>query len=512
MKQKLSPQENRRAWCYAALIVVILLALCAGAYALISHKPEPPVRLPAASGALMQAAEGLDDIRVTAGLDTASQLLTVTQEMRLRNRTGQDQDAVVLRSWSGAYLSEETSPAASLELFYDSYGAAFDAGGLQMKAAAVNGTGATWTWLDGAFTVLSLPAEWAADAILTVTLQYEVEIPDCASRFGYVKDADSGSSCYMLGNVFPLPAVWEDGAWRTDAYIPIGDPFLSECANWDVTLSVPSGYTAAASVWAEPVIKGDRSICHYTGYAMRDFAIVVSDGFVSAQGMAGDVLVTAYACTGQEAQRALRYARQALQSYAKRWGAYPWPTYTVAGVIFPHGGMEYPGMAMIAAELLREGGSTLEYVIAHETAHQWWAMLVGSDSWYQAWQDESLCEYAYLDYAGDWYGAAQRESVAFERIETSLRITVPRGVTPGSPIDYFSGLTEYAMVVYQQGAALWHALETYMGKDALDALLRDYRQQFGFRIASREDLTQLISRHAGQDMSGLMLDYLDTCK
>ena len=136
--------------------------------------------------------------------------------------------------------------------------------------------------------------------------------------------------------------------------------------------------------------------------------------------------------------------------------------------------------------------------------------MVGSDGWYQPWQDEALCEYAFADYAGDWYSAADRSRVITDRIEASLRITIPRGVTPGSPISYFADLTEYSYVVYQRGAALWIALETFMGKDALDALLLDYQQQYRFRIAGREDLTELINRHAGQDMSGLITDYLDT--
>ena len=136
--------------------------------------------------------------------------------------------------------------------------------------------------------------------------------------------------------------------------------------------------------------------------------------------------------------------------------------------------------------------------------------MVGSDSYYQAWQDESLCEYALMDYIGRYYGADARRNAAFDRIETAMRITIPRGVTPGSPIDYFQDLTEYSQVVYRRGAALWMALENLMGKDQLDAALQKYVQEYRFRLASREDLTQLLSQAAGQDLSALMEDYLDT--
>ena len=509
MRQRLSPAENRRAWLWAALIVLMILAAGAGTFLLATHDwTSGSTFLPPESEALVQAAQGLDAIRISARLDTEAQRLTVTQDMTLRNRTGQDQQAVVLRSWTGAYRTQETSPAATEELFYECYGAAFDAGGLQMSKAYVNGTVSIWHWLDDAQTVLSLPADWAAEESVTVTLHYAVDIPNCASRFGHVRS--ERTRLFMLGNVFPTPAVWEDGAWRTDDYAPIGDPFLSECANWEVTLTVPRTWTVAASDHAEPTAQGDDRIWAFTGRALRDFALVISNGYTAAQGMAGDVLVTAYARTQDAAQTMLRYARQAIESYAKRWGSYAWPTFTVAEAVFPYGGMEYPGMVMVASDAIAAGGQVLEYVVAHETAHQWWSVMVGSDGWYQAWQDEALCEYAWLDYVGDWYGTSDRERMAFDRIETSLRITVPRTVTPGSPLDYFADLTEYSQVVYQRGAALWRALETHLGKDALDALLRDYQAQYRFRIATRADLTDVINRHAGQDLSSLMLDYLDT--
>lgn len=512
MKQKHSPKAAGRvkrsggwkAWLCAVLIVLMMLAAGAAAYWFLIREKEEKPYLPRESRALMAAADGMDLIRVEAALDPDSRTLTVVQELQVVNRTGQAQDAVVLRSWSGAYLAEETSPAASAELYSACYPQGFNPGGLTLVKAYLNGGATIWRWLDEASTVLAIPADWQEGQSATVTLHYTVQIPLCASRFGYA------DSTFMLGNVFPTPAVWQRGAWRTDAYCAIGDPFLSECANWEVALTVPEGWQAAASVWAEPEKDGGAWTYRFTGRAMRDFALVVSNRLVSVQGMRDGVLVTAYARTEKAARELLKYARQALHTCGSRWGEYAWPTYTVTGAAMPLGGMAYPGLAMISADVIAEGGTLLEYTLAHETAHQWWGAMVSSDGWYQPWQDEALCEYAFADYADDWYGPDERERVAFERFETALRITIPRGVTPGSPIDYFGDLTEYSQVVRQRGAAMWMALETHLGKAQLDAALREYQAQYRFRNASREDLTEVLSQHAGHDVSGLMLDYLDT--
>ena len=53
-------------------------------------------------------------------------------------------------------------------------------------------------------------------------------IRDRAYRFG----VDSG--IWALGNAFAIPAVWEDGAWRTDEYYPVGDPFPVSYTHLDV--------------------------------------------------------------------------------------------------------------------------------------------------------------------------------------------------------------------------------------------------------------------------------------
>ncbi|MBQ8200824.1 MAG: M1 family metallopeptidase [Clostridia bacterium] len=502
MRQRLSPEEKRQAWLWAALIVLMMLAAGIGGYRLCAYVREPSPALPAESEELLEAARGLDSIRITAALDPGLKRLDVTQEMMLCNRTGQEQASVVLRSWTGAYRTASASPAATDELFASCYGAVFDPGGLVLQSVRVNGSPVLWHWLDDAQTVLSLPVQWPEGTDASVTLTYHVDIPGCASRFGYAEGV------FMLGNVFPVAAVWADGAWRTDPYAGVGDPFMSECANWTVQLSVPAGYTAAASAYAVPVETEGRWRYDFSGSALRDFALVVSDRFVAVQGMADGTLVTAYARRRDDAEAILRYARQAMESYGRRWGSYVYPSFTLTEAVFPYGGMEYPGMVMLASQAM--GGLALEQLVAHETAHQWWAVMVGSDSFHQPWQDESLCEYAMMDYIGDVYGASVRASAVFDRIETSLRITVPRGVTPGSPVSYFADLAEYEQVVYQRGAALWTALEKYLGKAGLDALLKDYLMQYRFRIALRDDLTALISQHAGQDMSGLLLDYLDT--
>src|SRR5450759_991351 len=50
-------------------------------------------------------------------------------------------------------------------------------------------------------------------------------------------------------------------------------------------------------------------------------------------------------------------------------------------------------------------GDTLEFAVAHEVCHQWWGLVVGSDSIGHPWQDESLTNYCSVMYFKWQHGA-----------------------------------------------------------------------------------------------------------
>jgi len=92
-------------------------------------------------------------------------------------------------------------------------------------------------------------------------------------------------------------------------------------------------------------------------------------------------------------------------------------------------------------------------------------------------------------------------------MESSLRMTVPHGVTPGAPLDYFASMSEYKLVVYDRGAACLCALDRMV---PLDTFLRDYYQRFAFGRATRQDFEEQLLLSTGEDLTPLMRDYLDT--
>ena len=513
------------------------LALVLIGLAALRFAPGSELAPPQPGAALVKASQGLDTISAELTFDPVNRELTVRQTCELTNRTGAAQRLLVLRAYANAFQSEETSPAATEELFDTCYLDGFSAGGLTLTAVTVQPGGAgeqtteapqpgdtgeqpavtvqpggmgeqpaDYTFSDDAQTVLtlSLPWDWGAGETLTARFQYTVRIPQAAYRFG------ERDGVFALGHALLLPAPYRNGEAVTDAYGSIGEPFMCECRNYTVRVTVPTGYTVAGSAAAvtETEADGQRTV-RMDAPAARDFALCVSRLYRVRQAVQDGVLVRVCAGTDAIAGDLLTYALAALRCYGERYGAYPYPCYTLCETGLPYGGMTYPGLAMLSAGEIAAGGEKLEQLVARETAQQWWSAVIGTDGTRQPWQDEALSEFSLLDYWESRHGKAARDALQFSRLDTAMRVTIPRGVTPGSPVDYFGDTSEYRVVVWGRGGAALCALNDAMGGQ-LDAFLRRYGAEYAFALATRADFETLLKAVTGEDWSPLLSDYLDT--
>ncbi|MDR3051166.1 MAG: M1 family metallopeptidase [Oscillospiraceae bacterium] len=485
-----------------------LLCVClALPWALCGCAPQARLSAPPDSPALTRAAQGLDAYDIYAVFDPQARTLACTQRVRYRNRGQEALPALYLRAYPAAFRSEETSPAAIPEHMAATYGqAGFDAGDISFAAVAVDGAAAPFvrsgedgTALRVTLTAPLAPGDWAA-----LDLTYTLQIPRVAYRFGVAGET------WCLGNAFPLVAARRENAWALDAYEPIGDPFLSDCANFTFTLDAPAAFVPAATGALRSQTGGDdRTLWQWQALAARDFALVLFARCRTAQRLLAPdgPLVVAHAASENTAQAMLTTAEAALRLYGRLFGTpYPYPVFTLAQAsLGGYGGMEYPGLVFIEAADL--AGENLAYVVAHETAHQWWYALVGSDQVLSPWLDEALAEYAALLYVENTQGSEAFEALYQRRIEPALRLTFPAGVTVGAPLDRFASVAEYGMVVYQRGAGMLHGLRLAMGDEAFFAALGAYARPHTFGMATPEDFLFALAAASGANWAGYIADF-----
>jgi transcriptional regulator with XRE-family HTH domain len=317
------------------------------------------------------------------------------------------------------------------------------------------------------------------------------------ANLGYSKRAVS------LGNWYPILAVYrQDKGWYPMTCFEIGDPYVSEVADYHVTLTTTEGIVIAGT--GDETREGKR--WHYEAQKARSFALAASDLYQVATAQAGDVNVHSYYLpNNQEAGEAvLDTVTQALELYAELYGPYPYADYRLAETEFA-GGMEFTGLTFLGSVFYDEYDGTsrtpLIPLTAHEVAHQWFFSLVGNDQVTEPWLDEAPAEYSallyyehYLPDDVEWWWNYAVEQWA------------PTGIIDARIHEYRSN-RDYMDAVYRRGAQFMDDLRKTMGDPAFFAFLAEYQRRYAYRLASSQDFFRLIQEFTTADLVPLQEEY-----
>jgi len=211
-------------------------------------------------------------------------------------------------------------------------------------------------------------------------------------------------------------------------------------------------------------------------------------------------------------ERALDVAAASLADYERRFGPYPYPTLGVAeaAIVGGAGGVEWSGFVTIASMFYKSSStpmpagvtdSMLEFVVAHEVAHQYWHGLVGSDSRAHPFMDEALAQYSAIVYLEDRYGKERAERDGLLDVQANYQMMRMLGAADApadQPVEAFASPMTYAGIVYGKAPYYFAAMRRALGDDEFFAALRGYAERYAFRVATPEALTAAFSsRSAG---------------
>jgi aminopeptidase N len=338
-----------------------------------------------------------------------------------------------------------------------------------------------------------------------LSLQFTTPIPTGAGAGNYGELANQ-EGVLALAHFYPTVVVYDNG-WRTETPSSQGDVIYHDASLYDVTLIAPDGLTVVATgSTLGKKDNGDGSATwRLAGGPMRDFNIIASGKYQSASRQVGDVTVSSYFLPEDVAggKQALDWAATALQTFEQAFGSYPYRELDIAATSTSAGGIEYPGMVVIASRLFDDPNSRefFEAATAHEVAHQWWYNVVGNDQVTQPWLDEGLAQYStYLYYRAVYGdpGATGFEDSLKRRWERVSFVEKPVGL----PVGDYQG-KEYGAIVYGRAALFFLALRDQIGEEKLAELLRRYHSDFAWRVASSQEFQALVETVSGQDLDAL---------
>lgn len=344
------------------------------------------------------------------------------------------------------------------------------------------------------------------DDCAELTLSFTVTLPQANYRFG------AGEHCVNLANFYPVLCACSESGFTEYTYAPYGDPFVSECSDYDVTLTVPDSLTAVYGGAGECERRDGKNIYRVRAENVRDTAFVLG-AFECAKGRAAGVDVEYYYVKDESPLTALSAAEQSLNYFSKTFGDYPYPNYKVVQTDLAAGGMEYPALSMISYDL-KEG--EIAPVVVHETAHQWWYSQVGSDQFDNAWQDEGLAEYSSALFFGehpdygvtyrDFVGASERAYRAFFSVYSQIKGDADTRMN--RPLSSFESGYEYRSVAYDKGVILFDRVREVTGEKKFFSALKTYCKEYAGKIASPEEMIACFHR-AGANVEGLFASFTE---
>ena len=316
-----------------------------------------------------------------------------------------------------------------------------------------------------------------------------------------------------LGGFFPILCGLKNGSFYECAYYSDGDPFYSDCADYKMRLTLPKEYMAAATgAITEERMLESKKVYTMSASNVRDFALVLSTEYRVLKAQTGDTELLYYHYKDEEAKKTLECMQEAFAYFEKTFGEYPYPTYTVAETGFCYGGMEYPALSMLSCELK---GQERIRATAHETAHQWWGIVVGSDQTENAWQDEGLAEYSALLFFENYekYGVKREDAVTEALREYRSYYDVYGSVLGRADTsmtrhlkDYLSDY-EYRCLAYDKAVVMFDTLRKSIGDQKFLAALKRYYGGNVYQMATVEALVGSFEK-AGVDVSGFFESFL----
>lgn len=359
---------------------------------------------------------------------------------------------------------------------------------------------------------IMLKNELYPDERVELSIKFIVKLANINHRLGY------GENTINCANFYPIACVYNNGkGFNEDLYHSNGDPFCSECSNYEVNINYPSEYFLASSGQVEKSenignLRKNTIKCE----KIREFSFILSKLFKISSEKVGNTIVNYFGYKEDENLiDCLKVSVKALKTFNKLFGEYPYEVLNIAKSNFAYGGMEYPNLVLISDDIQIQ--KDYEYVIIHEIAHQWWYGVVGNDQYNHAWMDEGLAEFSTLlffkenpDYGEnfiDLLDGCEKNYKFFEKIYKKTTGEVDGRMD--RPLHEFKTEPEYSQCTYTKGVLLFNSIMSTVGERKFYKALQNYYSEFAYMIAYPEDMIASFSSSTGYDLEGFIKSWLN---
>ena len=455
----------------------------------------------------------INQYTINARFDPESNTITANMQLTYYNKSKTDIESITLLLFPNAYNSVESAPFEKSEISY-AYPNGFSSGGIEVNNIKVNNQAANSALSDnGQQLTVTLQQKLGYNKSVTVSLDFILTIPVASGRFGVIDNTVN------LGNWYPIAAINKDGNFIYSDYSAIGDPFYSDIANYNISLTLPSNYTPAASSPLIGTIDGEITTWTANATGLRDYAIVFGTGYkVHSQSINGIKINCYYKQNVSQAESAVKAATDSIKLFNDLFGAYPYEQFNIVQTSFFIGGMEYPGIVFIDDAYFDEGNlHPLENVVVHECAHQWWYGSAGNDQINTPWIDEGLATYSTMLYYENYkdhetykiyYKYYVTNGYRFHRDNLKNKYG-DFSQNMNRPLHEYECSEMYNMLCYEKSVMMLQGIRELLGDDLFFANVKDLYTGNAGDIITKEEFINSFSRNSSKPISEFIHSWLE---
>jgi hypothetical protein len=392
------------------------------------------------------------------------------------------------------YVNQETAPLNQIyfRLFPNTpaYG-----GRLTIDSITLNDRAVTPTMeLGNSALRIDLATPLPIGAALDFKLSYETIVPTHSVALGYDQFGFI-DHILALPNFYPQIPAYDEEGWNVELASGEGDAVYSDSALYQVNITAPISQVVAASGVCDRSAAATTQTLKCVSGPMRDFMIGSSANYQIASQQIDGIQVNSYYVPADKETglNGLRYSVNAIKSYEQRIGPYPFTELDLLETPTLAGGIEYPGLIVVAMDLYRKERGSQEGATAHEVAHQWWYSLVGNDQLDDPWLDESLTQFTTALYYFDQYGQSGMDGDV--TLDLTRRYERVKGTEDDKradlPVVSYTG-RQYGAIVYGKAPLFFYGLWQKMGDAKYNAFMQNYFQANRYGVAKTAELLKAI--------------------
>ena len=355
---------------------------------------------------------------------------------------------------------------------------------------------------------IALPNSIRAGNLFTLTISYNGK-PNPAKKApwdgGLVWKKDK------QGNPWAGVACESEGA---SLWWPNKDDVSDEADSTDIYLNVPEilSVVSNGSYKCTKLKEQNTKTVHWhVSYPINNYNVtfylgnytLIADTFVSRQSR--DTIKFSYYILPEHsavAKSHFQQVKQQIDFYERAFGNYPWPKDGYKLIESPYEGMEHQS-AIAYGNKFKNDGNGFDYILLHETAHEWWGNSVTSADLSDVWLQEGFATYAEALYVEDTKGQA-----AYLNYLYWYRITIMNKL----PVVKQTGLRYFPAKdgdVYTKGAWILHSLRNTIKNDSVFFdILKTFRTENNCKQIFTNAFVDIVNKKTQSDYNWFFQQYL----